>query len=142
MAAVSGRGIRIMGARTVSSDTTWLFVNVRRLLMMIEKALKLSTQWAVFEPNTVFTRAKLRLSIVSFLIALWQKGALVGHTADQALRVRCDNTNNTEADIHDGRLSADVLVAPSNPLEFVVMRGGRVSNQFEIQEKGSLVEVH
>src|SRR5215472_11154428 len=142
IAALPGRGIRIMGARTVASDTTWLFVNVRRLLMMIEKALKISTQWAVFEPNTVSTRSKLRLSIASFLIALWQKGALVGDTADQALRVRCDDTNNTEADIEQGRLTADVLVAPSNPFEFVVVRVGRVSNQFEIEEKGSLVEVH
>jgi len=137
-----GRGIRIMGARTVSSDTTLRFVNVRRLLMMIEKALLLSTQWAVFEPNSTFTRAKLRISIASFLISLWQRGALVGDTADEALRVRCDETNNTETDIQNGKLTADVLVAPSNPFEFVVVRVGRVSNQFEIQEMGPLVEVH
>ncbi len=139
---IPGRGIRIMGARTVSSDTTWIFVNVRRLLMMIEKALRLATQWAVFEPNTVFTRAKLRISIASFLISLWQKGALMGDTADQALRVRCDDTNNTETDILNGRMTADVLVAPSVPFEFVVVRVGRVTNQLEIQELGSLVEVH
>jgi hypothetical protein len=142
IAPLPGRGIRIMGARTVSSDATWMFVNVRRLMMMIEKALELSTQWAVFEPNTVFTRAKLRLSIASFLISLWQKGALVGDTADQALRVRCDDSNNSETDILNGRMTADVLVAPSNPFEFVVVRVGRVSNQFETQELGSLVEVN
>jgi uncharacterized protein len=140
--ALAGRGIRIMGARTVSSNPVWRFVNVRRLMMMIEKALRLSTQWAVFEPNNVSTRAKIRLSIASFLISLWQQGALMGDTADQALRVRCDDTNNTETDIQDGRLTADVLVAPSNPFEFIVVRVGRVSNQFELQELGSIVEVH
>jgi phage tail sheath protein FI len=140
--ALAGRGIRIMGARTVSSNPVWRFVNVRRLMMMIEKALRLSTQWAVFEPNNVSTRAKIRLSIASFLISLWQQGALMGDTADQALRVRCDDTNNTETDIQNGRLTADVLVAPSNPFEFIVVRVGRVSNQFELQELGSIVEVH
>lgn len=139
--ALVGRGVRIMGARTVSSDATWRFINVRRLLLMIERALLVATQWAVFEPNDVMTRAKLRLSVASFLIALWQKGALAGARADAALRVECDDTNNTEADRADGRMIADVYVAPSVPFEFIAVRVGRVGNQFEIQESAAVAEV-
>ena len=139
--ALVGRGVRIMGARTVSSDPTWRFINVRRLLLMIRRALLVATQWAVFEPNDAITRAKLKLSIVSFLIALWQLGALRGARVDAALRVVCDEGNNTDDDRSNGRLTADVLVAPSVPFEFVVVRVGRVGNQFEIQESAGVVEV-
>lgn len=131
---IPGRGIRIYGARTLSSETGWRFINVRRLLIMIEKALRLSTQWAAFEPNNASTRSKLRLSIVSFLISLWQHGALMGHTADAAFRVKCDDGNNTSADRDAGRLLAQVLVAPSQPFEFIEVRLGRQDNEFEIQE--------
>ena len=129
-----GRGIRIYGARTVSSDPDWRFVNVRRLLMMIEKAIDVSIQWAVFEPNDVVTRAKLRLVLLSFLLALWQRGALMGNAADEAFRVKCDEENNPPSERENGRLLAEVLVAPSQPFEFIVLRVGREDNAFEITE--------
>jgi phage tail sheath protein FI len=132
--AIPGRGIRLYGARTLSSDSDWRYINVRRLLIMIEKALRLATQWAVFEPNSANTRSKLRLSIVSFLLSLWQRGALVGDTADAAFRVKCDDENNPAADRDAGRLLAQVLVAPSQPFEFIEVRLGRKDNEFEIQE--------
>jgi phage tail sheath protein FI len=131
---LAGRGIRVMGARTMSTDAPRFFVNVRRLLMMVEKAIYLSTQWAVFEPNDWTTRAKIHLSISSFLIELWQRGALTGETADAAFFVRCDDTNNPPADRANGHLLAEVGVAPSIPFEFVVLRVGRQANEFEIQE--------
>jgi len=132
--ALAGRGIRIFGARTVSSDPDWRFVNVRRLLMMIEKAMYISTQWAVFEPNDTFTRAKLRLSLTSFLLSLWQKGALMGGTANEAFFVRCDEENNPDTERGNGRLLAEVGVAPSQPFEFVILRVGRTNNEFEVAE--------
>jgi phage tail sheath protein FI len=132
--ALAGRGVRVMGARTMSTESPRLYVNVRRLLMMIQKAIYLSTQWAVFEPNDWPTRAKIRLSIISFLAELWQGGALAGATADEAFTVRCDETNNPPDARANGRLLADVGVAPSVPFEFVVLRVGRQANEFEIQE--------
>lgn len=132
--SLPGRGLRIMGARTVSSDPDWRFVNVRRLMMMIEEAIDEATQWAVFEPNDFYTRAKLTLAISSFLIALWQRGALAGKTIEEAFFVKCDETNNPPSERDNGRLLADVGVAPSNPFEFVVLRVGRTNNEFEIAE--------
>ena len=131
---LSGRGIRIFGARTVSSDSSWRYVNVRRLMMMIAKAIYISTQWAAFEPNNVFTRAKLRLSLTSFLIALWQQGALMGGTIEEAFFVKCDEDNNPPSERDNGRLHADVGVAPSQPFEFIVLRVGRAGNEFDITE--------
>jgi len=131
---LTGRGIRIFGARTVSSDSDWRFVNVRRLLMMIEKAIYLAIQWAVFEPNDLFTRAKLHLSLTSYLLCLWQQGALMGATAAEAFFVKCDEQNNPPSARDNGRLLAEVGVAPSQPFEFVILRIGRAHNEFEITE--------
>ena len=136
-----GRGIRIFGARTVSSDPNWRFVNVRRLLMMIEKAIDVSTQWAVFEPNDVFTRAKLHLVLTSFLLALWQQGALMGAAASEAFFVKCDEVTNPASEREQGRLLAVVGVAPSQPFEFVILRVGRAHNAFEITELTSLARM-
>jgi phage tail sheath protein FI len=133
--ALPGRGLRIMGARTVSSDPDWIFVNIRRLMMMIEKAIYKSTQWAVFEPNNALTQANLRLSLTSFLISLWQQGALTGATASQAFFVKCDASNNPAAQTDIGQLLAEVGVAPSYPFEFVVLRVAKVGNQFEVTEQ-------
>jgi len=132
--SLPGRGIRIFGARTISSDPDWRYVNVRRLLMMIEKAIYLSTQWAIFEPNDVYTRTKLGLSITSFLIALWQQGALVGNKVQEAFFVKCDEENNPASERDNGRLFVEVGVAPASPFEFIVLRVGRRDNEFEIRE--------
>jgi hypothetical protein len=131
---LAGRGIRIFGARTVSSDPDWIYVNVRRLMIMIEKAIRISTQWAVFEPNSEITWAKMRLSLTSFLLALWQQGKLPGATADAAFFVRCDETTNPPAQRDNGQLVAVVGVAPVIPFEFVVVRVGRTENEFELRE--------
>jgi len=133
-----GRGIRVFGARTVSSDPVWRYVNVRRLLLMIEKAIFISTQWAVFEPNDTLTRNKIRLSLTSFLTALWRKGALAGDRPDAAFFVKCDEQNNPASERADGRLLAEVGVAPAVPFEFVVVRVGRQDNEFEIAEASAL----
>jgi phage tail sheath protein FI len=132
--ALPSRGLRVMGARTVSSDPDWRFVNVRRLMMMIEKAVDLSTRWVTFESNDHYTRAQLALSLTSFLLALWQRGALSGPTPAAAFFVRCDETNNPPHERENGRFLAEVGVAPSNPFEFIVLRVGRTDNQFEIAE--------
>jgi phage tail sheath protein FI len=129
-----GRGLRVYGARTVSSDPSWRYVNVRRLLMMIEEAVEDSIQWAVFEPNDFYLRQTLTLAISSFLQVLWERGALVGETADQAFFVKCDEENNP-SDVTDlGQLIAEVGVAPVIPAEFVVFRIGWTEDTLEIVE--------
>ena len=132
-----GRGLRISGARTVSSDPDWRYVNVRRLMMMIEKAIETAIQWAVFEPNSTLTRTKLNLTLTSFLLSLWQRGALMGASAEDAFFVRCDDENNPLEERDHGRLLTTIGVAPSRPFEFIILRVGRAHNQFEISEASS-----
>jgi phage tail sheath protein FI len=132
-----GRGLRIFGARTVSSDVDWRYVNVRRLMMMIEKAIEAAIQWAVFEPNSTLTRTKLNLTLTNFLLSLWQRGALMGAAAEDAFFVKCDDDNNPPEERDQGRLVAMIGVAPSRPFEFIILRVGRAHNQFEISEASS-----
>ncbi len=129
-----GRGLRVLGARTLSSDPDWRFVNVRRLMCMIEKAIEVSIQWAVFEPGDWRTRAKLALVIGSFLQSLYERGAMVGATAAQAFYVDCSDANNPADARARGELHIDVGIAPSAPFEFIVLRIGRDANGFAVSD--------
>ena len=133
--AFPGRGILVYGARTVSSDADWRYVNVRRLLIMIERAVDLATQWAVFEPHNAELRQKLVQSISSFLESIWLRGMLAGATREEAYFVKCDGTNNPPASVDAGRIVTDIGVAPAIPAEFVVFRVGRTVEELEIVER-------
>ncbi len=132
--AFPGRGLRPYGARTISSHGLWRFVNVRRLMIMVEEALEKSLQWSVFEPHDLELRHALITGISSFLELMWAQGALNGRTAEEAFFVRCDETNNPDDDINLGRLRVDVGVAPVRPAEFVVVRIGKTADGIEITE--------
>lgn len=121
----AGRGIMVWGARTMSADPEWRYVNVRRLFIYLERSIDLGTKWVVFEPNSEPTWAAVRLSIQAFLLAEWRKGVLVGAKPDEAFFVRCDRTTMTQADVDSGRLVCEIGVAPVKPAEFVIFRIGQ-----------------
>jgi uncharacterized protein len=132
--AYPGRGIRVFGARTLSSDTSWRFVNVRRLLSMIEKAVARALQWAVFEPHDYQLRQLLILGISELLTEIWGAGALAGSTPQQAFFVVCDDSINPPLTVDRGEVHVDVGVAPAAPGEFVVFRVGRVEDRVQVTE--------
>jgi len=117
-----GRSIRVWGARTMSSDPLWRYVNVRRLFLYIEESIDEGTQWVVFEPNYEPTWARVRQSVSNFLLTVWRNGALRGVTQDEAFFVRCDRTTMTEAEIDAGMLICEIGIAPVKPAEFVIFR--------------------
>ncbi len=121
---VNNRGIRVWGARVITSDTDWKYVNVRRLMIFIEESLDRGLQWVVFEPNDEKLWARVRRSVSNFLTTVWRNGALEGDTKDQAFYVKCDRTTMTQDDIDNGRLICVVGVAPVKPAEFVIIRIG------------------
>ena len=129
---VAGRGLRLMGARTMSSDPDWRFLNVRRLMILIEQALVTGLQWAVFEPNGLLTRARATMTATFLLDALHQAGMLAGATAEESFYVRCDLDNNPPELRDLGQLVVEVGVAPSQPFEFVVVRVGRVRDALTV----------
>jgi phage tail sheath protein FI len=136
--ALEGRGLRVMGARTLSSDTSWRFLNVRRLVSMVERAIEVAIAWAVFEANDWRTRTKLSFVVGSFLRELWSRGALVGSAVEEAFFVRCDETNNPPDARDRGQLLIEVGLAPVVPLEFIVLRIGRDANGFSVNETDAM----
>ena len=119
---LAGRGLRIWGVRTLSSDPRWRYVPVRRMALFLEHSLKRGLQWAVFEPNDEPLWATVRQSVASFLRQLWRAGALMGAKPEEAFFVRADRSTMTEADISNGRLIVEIGMAPVRPAEFVVIR--------------------
>jgi hypothetical protein len=117
-----GRGIRVWGARTESSDAQWKYINVRRLFIFVEQSIDRGTQWSVFEPNYEQTWTAIRLSITAFLNTVWRNGALAGVTRDEAFFVKCDRTTMTQDDWDNGRLICLIGIAPVKPAEFVIFR--------------------
>jgi hypothetical protein len=114
-------GIRLTAARTLSRDSSFRQLSVRRLMTMIRRALEQQMQWVVFEPNNAALRLEVRLVLLSYLRQLFRIGAFRGANEEQAFFVRCDETNNPASVSDAGRLVADVGVAPAEPLEFIVL---------------------
>ena len=117
-----GRGTRVWGARTLSSDPEFRYVNVRRFLIFLEASLDRGTQFVVFEPNAPETWQRVVNSVTAFLHTQWRSGALFGRTPEQAFFVRCDETTMSVDDIQNGRLICEIGVAIVRPAEFVIFR--------------------
>ncbi len=120
--AFPGRGIRVWGARTLSSDPEWRYVNVRRLFNYIGESIIEGTQWAVFEPNDDRLWTRLRISTYNFLMRTWRDGALFGATPEEAFFVKCDAETNPPEVIEAGQVVIEVGVSPVKPAEFVIFR--------------------
>lgn len=118
------RGNRVWGARTISSDPEWKYVNVRRYFNYLERSIDLGTQWAVFEPNGLALWANIRETISDFLINEWRSGALLGGVKE-AFFVRCDRSTMDQNDLDNGRLVCLIGVAVVKPAEFVIFRVGQ-----------------
>ena len=125
----SGLGCRVWGARTLSSDPQWKYINIRRLFIFVEESVRKGTQWVVFEPNDEITWARVSRSVAMFLTSVWRSGALMGTTPDEAFFVRCDRTTMTQDDIDNGRLICLVGMAPAFPAEFVIFRFSQMTGQ-------------
>ena len=120
-----GRGYRVWGGRTLSSDPEWKYVSVRRYFNYIERSIDVSTQWAVFEPNSERLWANIRETITSFLLGEWRSGALLGADPKEAFFVRCDRSTMDQSDLDNGRLVCLIGVAAVKPAEFVIFRVGQ-----------------
>jgi phage tail sheath protein FI len=118
------RGILLWGARTTSSDPQWKYVNVRRYFIYLEQSIYNGLQWVVFEPNGEPLWATVRQTVTNFLLNNWRSGALMGTKPEEAFFVRCDRSTMTQNDIDNGRLIAEIAVAPVRPAEFAIIRIG------------------
>jgi phage tail sheath protein FI len=135
--ALSGRGIRIWGARTLSApaDTTWMFINVRRLMSFIEASIERSSRWAVFENNDDRLRRAMVHSLNVFLRGIWESGGLNGNRPEEAYFVKCDATNNPPATVDNGQLICQVGVAVAVPMEFLIFEIRRNVDSAQVVEE-------
>lgn len=119
------RGVRVWGARTLSSDPEWKYLNIRRFFVYLEHSIERSTQWAVFMPNGEALWANVRRSVEDFLFNEWNNGHLAGTKPEEAYFVKCDRSTMTQNDLDNGRMICLIGVAPLYPAEFVIFRIGQ-----------------
>lgn len=124
----SGRGIRAYGARTLSSESHWRYLNVRRFYHFLSASILLGTQWVVFEPNDDSLHARIRRSVGAFLVGQWRGGALFGRVPEEAFYVKCDRETNPPESIDAGQVICEIGYAPVKPAEFVIFRLAQLSS--------------
>jgi uncharacterized protein len=120
-----GRGLLLWGARTISDDPEWKYVNVRRYFAYLEHSIDRGTQWVVFENNSDQLWGNVRRTVEDFLFNEWKMGGLLGTKPEEAFFVRCDRSTMTQNDLDNGRLVCLIGVAPVKPAEFVIFRIGQ-----------------
>ncbi len=118
----SGRGILVWGARTLSNDSEWKYVTVRRLMIYFEQSIKKGTAWVTFEPNNAATWAKVKSQTENFLTQTWKNGMLMGASQQEAFFVHCDQTTMNQNDVDNGRINLLIGVAVKKPAEFIILR--------------------
>ncbi|MET8942929.1 phage tail sheath subtilisin-like domain-containing protein [Streptomyces sp. NPDC004542] len=126
--AFPGRGIRVWGARTLSSDPAWRYLNIRRYFNYLEESILIGTQWVVFEPNDHALWARIRRNISAFLVNEWRSGALFGQRPEEAYYVKCDEETNPPESVDVGRVVCEIGIAPVKPAEFVIFRLAQFSS--------------
>lgn len=119
---IKHQGIRVWGARTASSNSSFKYVNVRRLFIYVEESIKANTNWVVFEPNDNTLWTRVNISITTFLDTLWRSGMLAGSTPEESFFVEIGASTMTQDDIKNGRLICNIGIAPSRPAEFVIFK--------------------
>lgn len=124
-----GRGIRVWGARTATSNATWKYINVRRLFIYLEESIRANTNWVVFEPNTEALWGRVKRTIEMFLASTWRSGALAGSSPSEAFFVEIGRSTMTQDDIDNGRLICVIGVAPVKPAEFVIFKIGQYTSE-------------
>lgn len=130
-----GRGIRLFGTRSLSSDPQWRYLTTRRIVDAIEKSLEISLRWMVFEPNNLITRHSVETSANILLDRIYRQGILAGPSARGAYSARCDLENNQDATRDEGKLIVDIGVAPTKPFEFIYFRLGHEFEATQVTER-------
>ena len=133
----AGEGVRVWGARTLASGSSeWRYLNVRRLVNMIEESISTSTRWIVFEPNDRPLWMAIRRDVSAFLTGLWRDGALMGRTPEEAFFVLCDEETNPPDQIDQGIVTTVIGIAPVKPAEFVIFRISQFSGGTTVEVQG------
>jgi phage tail sheath protein FI len=121
----TGQGVRVWGARTMSTDPELKHVSIRRLLIYLEQSIERGTRWVALEPNGPRLWSRVLGAVSDFLVQVWRDGALTGARPQDAFFVKCDRATMTQNDLDSGRLVCVIGIAPVKPAEFVIFRIGQ-----------------
>lgn len=120
--AFPGRGVRVWGARTLSPEPAWAYVNVRRVFLTLRRWIALNLPAVAFEPSGPLLWARIGREAGAYLEELFRSGALQGRSAEEAFYVRCDASTNPPEVRQAGMVVTEIGLAPVAPNEFVVVR--------------------
>ncbi len=132
--ALPGRGIRIFGTRSLSSDAEWRYLTTRRIVDAVEKSLESALRWMVFEPNNLITRHSVEVSASILLDRLFRQGILSGTLPEGAYSAKCDLENNPDPVRDEGKLVVEIGIAPTQPFEFIYFRLGHEFEAMQVTE--------
>jgi phage tail sheath protein FI len=123
---IPGQGIVIDSSRTLSTNTLWLYVNVRLLFNFVKSSLKSGLRWVVQEPNSEALWNKVKYnSVTPFLMGLWRRGAFGPGAPEEVFTVKVDAENNPPANIQQGILNVEIYFYPSRPAETIIITVGQ-----------------
>jgi hypothetical protein len=120
--ALPGRGIRVWGASTLSSDPDWRYIGGRRVFLTMGRWLERFMTELTYEPNDVRLWVRIMRELTAYLDDLFQRGALKGRTPDEAFFVKCDSETNPPEVAAAGMVVTNVGLALAAPSEFIVVR--------------------
>jgi phage tail sheath protein FI len=120
--AFPGRGIRVWGARTLSRQSAWTYISVRRLFLTATRWMEINLAGVAFEPHDTKLWNRITRELTTYFEGLFRAGALKGRTAAEAFFVKCDGEINPPEVRETGRVVTVIGLAPSVPNEFVVVR--------------------
>ncbi len=121
-----GAGIVIDSSRTLSTDSRWRYVNVRRLFNFVKSTLKDGLSWVRQEPNREDLWRKVHYNVVRpFLMNLWKKGAFGTGKPEEVFTIKCDAENNPPYMVDQGIFNLEVYFYPSKPAETIVIQVGQ-----------------
>lgn len=130
-----GRGLKVWGARTLSLDPLWRYVNVRRLCLAVIKHLLANLQWSVFEPNDRRLHDKIASALTRFFRELFQTGVLAGTKPEEAFFVKCDGETNAPDVVEQGQVVTEIGFAPTRPAEFILVTVTRTAESLSVREQ-------
>ena len=115
-----GAGVEIWGQKTLQKKTTALDrVNVRRLLIVLEKSITIALRQFLFEPNLPLTRFRIGGIINQYLAGLSAQGAFTPQNGDSGFMLICNSQNNTPQVIDNNELRVDIFIRPVHCAEFI-----------------------
>jgi phage tail sheath protein FI len=116
IAAFPGQGIVLYGDKTAQAKpSAFDRINVRRLFIVLEKAVATAAKYQLFEFNDEFTRAMFRNMVEPFL------RDIKGRRGITDFAVVCDATNNTGAIIDSNQFVADIYIKPARSINFITL---------------------